>query len=40
MNGPRWSGRIERYLTDPSTEPDMRQWKTELAFLADDGREG
>ena len=25
MNGPRWGGRIERYLSDPSAEPDLLQ---------------
>lgn len=40
MDGPRWSGRIEWYLSDPSTEPDMSKWKTELAFLTADEREG
>jgi effector-binding domain-containing protein len=28
-----WSGRLERYLTDPSREPDPSRWLTELAFL-------
>jgi len=32
-----WGGRVERYLTDPSQEPDPSTWKTELAYLiADD----
>jgi effector-binding domain-containing protein len=32
-----WGGRIERYLTDPSQEPDPSAWQTELAYLiADD----
>jgi effector-binding domain-containing protein len=32
-----WGGRIERYLTDPSQEPDPSAWKTEVAYLiADD----
>jgi effector-binding domain-containing protein len=35
MNGPRWGGRVEWYLSDPAEEPDMSKWKTELAFLAD-----
>jgi len=39
MDGPRWSGRVERYLSNPSIEPDMSKWKTELAFLTADGRE-
>jgi effector-binding domain-containing protein len=35
--GSRWDGRIERYLTDPSREPDPARWETELAYLADAG---
>jgi effector-binding domain-containing protein len=34
--GERWGCRLETYLTDPSEEPDMSKWVTELAFrLAD-----
>jgi effector-binding domain-containing protein len=34
--GERWGGRLEIYLTDPSEEPDMSKWQTQLAFrLAD-----
>lgn len=34
--GERWGGRLEIYLTDPSQEPDMSKWETQLAFrLAD-----
>ena len=34
--GERWGGRLEIYLTDPSQEPDMSKWQTQLAFrLAD-----
>jgi effector-binding domain-containing protein len=33
MDGERWAGRVEWYLTDPQTEPDMQEWHTELAFL-------
>jgi effector-binding domain-containing protein len=34
--GERWGARLENYLTDPATEPDMNKWVTELAFrLAD-----
>jgi effector-binding domain-containing protein len=34
--GERWGARLETYLTDPSEEPDMSKWVTELAFrLAD-----
>ncbi|HKR70676.1 MAG TPA: GyrI-like domain-containing protein [Streptosporangiaceae bacterium] len=35
-NGERWGSRLEFYLTDPSEEPDMNKWETQLAFrLAD-----
>ena len=30
--GERWGSRLEIYLTDPSQEPDMSKWETELAF--------
>jgi effector-binding domain-containing protein len=30
--GERWGSRLEIYLTDPSQEPDMNKWETELAF--------
>lgn len=34
--GERWGCRLEIYLTDPSQEPDMSKWETQLAFrLAD-----
>ena len=33
LDGERWAGRIEWYLSDPAAEPDMHKWKTELAFL-------
>lgn len=34
--GERWGCRLENYLSDPDTEPDMNRWVTELAFrLAD-----
>ncbi|HEY3607005.1 MAG TPA: GyrI-like domain-containing protein [Pseudonocardiaceae bacterium] len=34
--GERWGARLEIYLTDPATEPDMTKWVTQLAFrLAD-----
>ena len=34
--GERWGSRLEIYLTDPSEEPDMSKWATQLAFrLAD-----
>jgi effector-binding domain-containing protein len=31
-NGERWGSRLEIYLTDPSVEPDMSKWVTQLAF--------
>jgi effector-binding domain-containing protein len=35
-DGDRWGSRVEIYLTDPSEEPDMSKWVTQLAFrLAD-----
>ncbi len=35
-DGERWGSRLEIYLTDPSREPDMSKWETQLAFrLAD-----
>jgi hypothetical protein len=35
-DGERWACRLEIYLTDPSQEPDMSKWVTQLAFkLAD-----
>lgn len=31
-----WGCRLEFYLTDPATQPDMTKWETDLAFrLAD-----
>jgi len=34
--GERWGSRLEIYLTDPSQEPDVSKWETQLAFrLAD-----
>jgi hypothetical protein len=30
--GERWGGRLEIYLTDPSAEPDMSKWETQLVF--------
>jgi effector-binding domain-containing protein len=35
-HGSAWGGRVERYLTDPSAEPDSSRWETELAYLVDD----
>jgi effector-binding domain-containing protein len=35
-DGERWGCRLEIYLTDPSKQPDMSKWETQLAFrLAD-----
>jgi effector-binding domain-containing protein len=35
-DGERWGCRLENYLTDPASQPDMSKWETELAFrLAD-----
>ena len=35
-DGDRWGSRLEFHLTDPSQEPDMSKWATQLAFrLAD-----
>jgi effector-binding domain-containing protein len=35
-DGERWAARLEIYETDPSVEPDMTKWSTQLAFrLAD-----
>ena len=39
MNGGKWGGRVEWYLTDPASEPDMTKWQTELAFLTTKGKE-
>jgi effector-binding domain-containing protein len=34
--GERWGCRLEIYLTDPSQEPELSKWQTQLAFkLAD-----
>jgi len=30
--GEAWGCRLELYKTDPSAEPDMSRWETELAF--------
>ena len=30
--GDLWACRLENYLTDPSQEPDMSKWVTQLAF--------
>ena len=32
----RWVSRLEFYLTDPSQEPDMNKWVTQLAFRLSD----
>jgi hypothetical protein len=30
--GERWGCRLESFLTDPREQPDLRLWRTELAF--------
>jgi effector-binding domain-containing protein len=30
--GERWGARLEFYLTDPSEQPDVTKWETQLAF--------
>lgn len=35
-DGTHWGCRLESYLTDPATQPDMTKWETVLSFrLAD-----
>ncbi|SDS85788.1 GyrI-like domain-containing protein [Microlunatus soli] len=34
--GERWAARLELYRTDPSVQPDMAKWETELAFRVKD----
>ncbi len=35
-DGQRWGCRLEVYRTDPSDEPDLNKWETDLGFrLAD-----
>src|SRR6266540_1746697 len=31
--GSAWRGRVEHYLSDPSTEPDPSKWEVEVAYL-------
>lgn len=31
-DGEHWGCRLEEYLTDPATQPDMSRWQTRLAF--------
>jgi effector-binding domain-containing protein len=31
-DGTRWGCRLESYLTDPATQPDMTKWETVLSF--------
>jgi hypothetical protein len=34
--GEHWGCRVEFYLTNPTEEPDLSKWETQLAFrLAD-----
>ena len=35
MDGDRWRGRFEHYITDPRQEPDPARWQTEVAYLTD-----
>jgi effector-binding domain-containing protein len=35
-SGSAWRGRVERYLTDPSVEPDPSKWEVEVAYLIAD----
>ncbi len=35
-SGEKWGARIERYLSNPATEPDESKWETEVAFLLAD----
>jgi effector-binding domain-containing protein len=30
--GSAWRGRVEHFLTDPSTEPDPAKWEVEVAY--------
>ena len=36
-SGSAWRGRGERYLTDPSVEPDPSKWEVEVAYLIAEG---
>ncbi len=31
-DGERWGCRLEIYKTDPTTQPDITKWETDLAF--------
>jgi effector-binding domain-containing protein len=31
--GPKWDGRVERSLNDPTAEPNPAKWQTEVAYL-------
>ena len=35
-SGNRWGCRLEVYLTDPASQPDMSKWETELQFRLTD----
>lgn len=35
-DGTTWGCRLEIYLTDPATQPDMTKWETELSFRLTD----
>jgi hypothetical protein len=35
-DGEHWGCRLERFLTDPAEQPDLNQWRTQLAFRLHD----
>jgi effector-binding domain-containing protein len=35
--GSAWRGRVEHYLTDPSSEPDPAKWEVDVSFLTSAG---
>jgi hypothetical protein len=37
-SGTAWASRLEFHLTDPATEPDPDKWRTEIAYLTEDGK--
>jgi effector-binding domain-containing protein len=36
VEGDRWLGRFESYLSDPQTEPDPSGWRTDILYLIAD----
>lgn len=36
LDGDRWLGRFESYLSDPQTEPDPSAWRTDILYLLAD----